>query len=464
MDRKPVVFIPGLPATELIYEPEKWRLFPPSLADLRDKAKKKRLLELLADPANPDVVAGKPILNILGITKQAESLYDFLGRIGYDTSENSKEFEPVGWDWRHSVDDKATAKRVIAAIDRLFKASGRKVVVLVHSTGGLVFRSVWEKNADKLRDKIEQVLAFGVPWAGTLKSLHAMTEGEAVGLPLIGGLVGRITAEESKGIMRRAAAAYDLCPPDPNQSDIAGLDLFMSGGQQAGPLVDVSWIKAGAEFDFMRTEATRANAAFGKRSRTIDGLPPMTNVVGWGRKTLKVGTLTNGKVKYEEGDQGDSTVPFASASWIEGATVRTLPLPIGVYPMDRIPNPHPRIWDSPPVAQIFSEVLLDQPRRPFVAVAADGDQSLDRTRKSVTLRITAADVNGKALPNAKATVTLNGRAKTNAFGDATRLDVTVERRGLRSNVPPDLFRFEVEVAWDFRQKEEPEKRVVLIRV
>jgi hypothetical protein len=137
-------------------------------------------------------------------------------------------------------------------------------------------------------------------------------------------------------------------------------------------------------------------------------------------------------------------------------------LPIGVYPMDRIPNPHPRIWDSPPVAQFFSEVLLDQPRRPFIAVAADGDDALDRTRDCL-LRLTAQDVDGKPLPNAQVTLTLN--AKTRAIPlNGTRLDIAVKRRGLRPNVPPDLHRFEVEVTWDFRKKETAETRDVLIRV
>jgi hypothetical protein len=42
-----------------------------------------------------------------------------------------------------------------------------------------------------------------------------------------------------------------------------------------------------------------------------------------------------------------------------------------------IPYAHTRIWDSPPVLQLFEEVLSNAPRSPFLCAAADSDDYID---------------------------------------------------------------------------------------
>lgn len=461
--QKPVVFIPGFPATEIIFKPENWRLFPPALSDLQDPARKRRLIELLADPRAEGVEAGKPVLNVLGITKQAESLYDILSGIGYDTSDDSTEFVPIGWDWRRGVDDPETVERVATAVERLHAHNGRAVVVVVHSTGGLVLRAVLAARPD-LAQKVEQVLAFGVPWVGTLKALFAIDKGEGVGLPLLGGLIGQITDEESRFITSHCQAAYDLCPADPQKTQMPGVNLFISGGKQAGPMVETSWIPAGNEFDFMRELAANADARFGARNRNFE--LPLTNVVGWGRKTLTRCEPRNGGLDFQFSPElaGDATAPMVSASWIRGRNVRTFFLPIGVYPAHNIPHPHVRIWDSPPVMQFFSEVLLDEERVPFLAAAADGDEAINRSGDEVPIRVSAADANGRPLPNCRAVVELNGRRQQIAFADgATRLEFPLSRNNLQPNFGSTRFRFSVTVEWDFRLGERrPDPLIVIV--
>lgn len=480
MSRKPVVFIPGFPATELLRKSDGKRLFPPDLADLRDAATKRALLDLLADPDTPDVVPGKPILNILGIAKQAESLYDILSRMGYDTSSTSTEFVPIGWDWRKGIDDDETTRRVVEAVDFLFKKNQQKVVVIVHSTGGLVFRSVWERRAQvapKLADRVEQVMAFGVPWAGTLKALDAITNGSPVGLPFIGELLGQVTRKESKRITARAQAAYDLCPPDPLQTEgMEEIRLFTSGGNQVGPMVDTSWIGAGPEFDPMRTAAKKANERFGKRTREIAGFPEMTNVAGWGLPTLQLCDLKKGKLSYFdttpddstigkfENDLGDSTVALVSAAWLQGPNVRTFFLPIGVEPENGIPTPHPRIWDAMAVKQLFQEVLNDEPRAPFITVTADNRDALDRNVKNVRVRISAADVDGKPLPKCVATVNLSGTKTPVKLDTATRANINIPRKNLTANAGTGRARFEIDVKWKFRPGEKGRKLSILVNV
>ena len=463
--RKPVVFIPGFPATEIIFRPENWRIFPPALGDLRDDDRKRRIIEMLSDPDAPGVEAGKPVLNVLGITKQAESLYDILSGLGYDTSDNSSEFIPVGWDWRRALDHQETVDRVVSAIERL-RTNGR-VVAVVHSTGGLVLRAVLAR-VPALAEHIEHVLSFGVPWVGTLKALFAISRGEGIEVPLLGGLIGRITDEESRFIASHSQAAFDLCPADPRRTQMHDVRLFVdANGNQLAPCVDTGWIPAGSDFDYMRELAANADARFGERSRNWTG-PAMTNVAGWGRSTYTKCTMDGVTLDFDESSDllGDATAPLVSASWIRGGDVRTFFLPIGVYPAHNIPHPHVRIWDSPPVLQFFSEVLFDEERVPFVAASADGDGAMDRGGDAVLIRISAADVDGRPLPNCRAVLDLDGQRTNVPFPPtATRVEAQVSRRNLRANFGSTRFRFKVHFEWDFRDGERrPDPAIVMFNV
>src|SRR5712691_7591352 len=113
---KPVMFIPGFPASELRDANNK-TVFPPSPGTLLDGARKKAFFDaMLVIPG--DLVAGRPIRSVLGIAKQAQSLYDILARFGYTIANQgaSTDFAPVGWDWRLGVDDKVTLDAIATAI------------------------------------------------------------------------------------------------------------------------------------------------------------------------------------------------------------------------------------------------------------------------------------------------------------------------------------------------------------
>ncbi len=181
MARKPVVFIPGFPASELHDGASGRTVFLPSLTTLLDSAKKQKFIGEVIDVPGA-LIAGPPITTILGIAKQAQSLYDIVGgHFGYDTSSvNPREFAPIGWDWRKSIGDSGVQRDIRDVLDLVSPNKSRNVVAIVHSSGGLVFRAFLEANPSYARC-FDQVLAFGVPWCGTLTSLHAITEGESVG-------------------------------------------------------------------------------------------------------------------------------------------------------------------------------------------------------------------------------------------------------------------------------------------
>lgn len=472
MPQKPVVFIPGFPASELIQRSTGRTVYPPSLGDLANSDRKRRLVELLSGPdPQRDLVAGEPIRRLLEIAKQAESLYDILRlRFGY-TIDGGNNFRAIGWDWRHAVDDSVVLTAFANAITTL-SASGSRVVVILHSTGGLVFRRLLETQP-ALVQHIEHVLSFGVPWAGNLKAFRYLTQGAAIGPFFL-----RLSASQTRTVMRVAQAAYDLCPPDPAKTQLVDrngnpLNLVTDDRRnQIGPLVTTSWIPAGNTD--MQARAQSADQRLGTRTNQITlggghATPPITNVVGWGAETeVRCVIDRNGGVAFNPtvrnrpvGDEkdGDGTVALKAAEWLTGPTVQTFYVPIGVYPTRGFPDRHPRIWDSPPVEEIFPRILEGRTAEPYVWASADSDQALDRNT-DVTIRIVAQDVNGGPLPNAQATLRTPNPVQI-AFNNEVRANVSVRRRNMRPNVGSDLFRFTIDVTWGANgRKELP----ILIRV
>ncbi|HYG64478.1 MAG TPA: hypothetical protein VEL74_18005 [Thermoanaerobaculia bacterium] len=457
MSIKPVVFVPGFPATELIQASKNRRIFPPDPGDLLDGGKKEKLIRLLSGPDNPpgDIVAGDPIRDVLGISKQAESLYDLLRDYGY-TAHSGDNFAAVGWDWRLAVDDIRVQTALIAAVDRLSRAHNSKVVVICHSTGGLVVRRLLEMRPD-VADQIEQIFAFGVPWAGTLKAVRYLGRGESFGF-----LFAKLSASEVREIMSHCQAAYDLFPPDPAKTDMRDLtgqdlNLFVDaelprGQQQVGPLVDLRWVPKSSGKDYMRQMANLADSRLGRRPNQIrlpnTPTPPITNVVGWGAATDTTCEMdAKGRLTFLETKEGDGTVPAVSASWLRGPDVRTFFLPIGLYPTAGIPNRHSRIWDSPPVLELFDQVLRSKAPEPWVCACVDGDQGIDPSGP-VTLRLVAADDQGRPLPNARGNFVGLPQRVAFSFSGAARTSLILRRGQFRPNVGRNLFRFIVEIIWD----------------
>ena len=477
MPLKPVVFVPGFPASELRQTSKNRTIFPPALKDLMDKEKKKKVIRLLSGPDDPpgDIVAGEPIRGVLGVAKQAQSLYDILREYGYTTQDGSL-LVPVGWDWRKAVDDATAQADLAGAIERLAQEHGRKVVVIIHSTGGLVLRALLEAKP-QLASKIEQILAFGVPWAGTLKAVRFLGKGEAFGLIVFGKKLIGLNASEVREIMTRCQAGYDLFPPDPLKSKLQGsdgknLDLFVNASQkQIGPLVETSWIPSSPAKDFMREMAAKADQRLGKRTSAIElpggvPMPPITNVVGWGAATETRCTLgDDGTLDFQPATKdGDGTVAMVSAGWLRGPGVRTFFLPIGLFANFIIPERHPRIWDPPPAREIFNQVLKDTEPMPFVCGAIDGDEAVDRT-VPFTVRLVASGADGKPLPNAKATfTTLSGKPTVSLGPSSTRKEVVLKRTGLKPNVGSNLFRFRADISWGDGGPEEQREVPLLVHV
>jgi len=443
MARKPVIFIPGFPASELHNDTTGDILFPPPLLKLLDPVKKAALLaELETIPG--DVVAGLPIASVLGgIVVEAQSIYNILrDQYGYDVSAASNDFVPIGWDWRQSISSQPTQQSIIDALNHLSPNKSGNVVAILHSTGGLVFRAFLEKNP-QYAACFEQVLTFGIPWAGTLEALHAVSKGVSVGFLFI----KLLSQNEGQVLMGHAVAAYDLMPT------VASMKLFISNGQPTTPLADQSWIKQ----QFMKDAAAQAHGPFSQQFDTL----PLTNVCGWGGQTWTVASINPDTQDVDfaatSKEAGDGTVPFVSSSWLRGAKVRSMYLPIGAYATGFLPKVHGQLWDSPPVQQLFDEVIADRPRKPFLCAAADSDDYIPQTG-NCRIRVAAVAADGSALPNLKVNVNLDGLLTPIPLPDGKHATFNVSRANIHHNIEPDLYRFFVEFKWNGGS----DKRAVLI--
>ena len=439
MPHKPVIFVPGFPASEL--RDGNQVIFPPTPGTLLDATRKKAFFDAMLDIPGT-LKAGPPIRSVLGIAKQAQSLYDILNRLGYTIAQTgaSADFCPVGWDWRLGVDAPVT---VDAVADAIRGFAPQKVVPIIHSTGALVFRAFLQAHPE-LIGSIDQVLAFGGAWCGTLEALFAIHAGHSesiLGLKLI-------TEDEGANLVGHTQAAYDLLPPDPARTDMNDVQLVHGlDGKPAGAAVDTSWIKAGREA-YAQPLAAAANARLGARSRDLGALR-MTNVVGWGGPTWPAAVLTPKNVTFlpPDKDFGDGTVPFVSAGWIRGANVRTILIPIGAFVADPIPDLHAHMWESAAVQQIFREVLEDKGREPLIAAAADADEAIDLD-SPVTIRMTAQAPDGSPLENCAAIAKINGSSISVPFKGDRHAILRLNRAGLHHNASNDIYRFTIDFKWD----------------
>ena len=458
MSLKPVVFVPGFPGSELRKRSSGRKVFPPEPNELTSNKRKEELVRRLcaAGTAADELTAGPPIRQVLSISKQADSLYEKLQEYGY-TTQSGDNFRPVGWDWRKGVDDPEAQGAVEAAIDELAaRNGGARVVLLVHSTGGLVARSLLESRPQLAR-KIGHILAFGVPWAGTLKSVRYLAKGERFGFP-----PASLSASEVRQVMRHAQAAYDLFPPNPARTDLtdasgAPLRLFVgANGRQIAPLVDLGW--AGASPDAaVVARAAIGEARLGARTPELrfggETVPPVTNVVGWGAPTdIRCSVDGSGRLEFHSENSGDGTVPAASAAWIRGATIQTHFIPVGIYPSES-PRRHSRLWDAPPTYALFDRVLRDAAPEPLVSGAADADEGCDRQGDAVTFRFAASDADGAPLTGATIQIP-RLQIPRKGFRGGVRLDLSIPRSRLRPNAG-ELLRFDALIEWDAGAREVP---------
>ncbi|MEE8522433.1 MAG: hypothetical protein V3T72_00760, partial [Thermoanaerobaculia bacterium] len=269
-------------------------------------------------------------------------------------------------------------------------------------------------NVDFLR-RIERIMAFGVPWAGALKSLIFLAGQSG----FAGGLISK---KQAQRILSHSWAAFDLLPPDPTKTvmedeDGHPLKLTVDGaGAEISPLIQRGWFPAELR-DSMDVRADHADDKLGTRAPTIQLAHsiPITNVVGWGWPTAVQAKISGnpqtvaeiGEVSGDENlDGGDGTVPRRSAAWLRGPQVKTYHVPVGIVPTAKV-HPHKALWRNPGGRNLLRHHLAGKALEPFLYGAVD--ESDFQSGASVRLRLVALDGDGQPLANAEvSTVDLEG--------------------------------------------------------
>jgi hypothetical protein len=468
---KPVVFIPGLPGSHLLDEVSRKRLFL-DVPDSFDSPNLERLRGPDILNSSDGVTAGAPVgeIEVTGALgqvlaffvdlKRAASFYDLLRPL-YSPGDFADHSVRFGWDWRRPVWDPITQDALARAI-LVLRARLGPVVVVAHSTGGLVLRHLLEDDTQPLHDPvlaaIDHIIAFGVPWAGTLKSFETLT-GQR-------GLSGLLTPSAAREVLGRSWAAFDLLPPDP--AEIAApplvVEITPAGRVAVSPLLDRRWLPAGDEAQDLRTamgqRADGTLAGLGQPAAAIhyDGPPiGLTNVVGWGFETTLLATLTPvgegvevgfvsdaAKAGLDPTDDGDGTVPRRSAAWLEGPEVSTFHVPIGrgVGGVQQ----HITLWGNAGGRNLLRHHVAGTPMEPFVYATVDRSDGVSGGDR-VQVRCAANDSHGALLDGASARFTdpATGEQSFDPGLDG-RLLLEIPRQDLRP-VSNQLRRLEIEISW-----------------
>ena len=459
---KPVLFIPGYPGTHILERDTGKKVFL-NIPGLLHPASKKRILKQLEAPDDlttlDPLVAGEPIRKLANflffdLAKQADSLYDILGKMG---------LQPVrfGWDWRRPVYDIEMQDRLKQAIRVEAQGAQEPVTIIAHSTGGLVARYLLENNKSDagFLASIERLIGFGVPWAGTLKSLLFLTGTNGFG-PFL-------TKPETKRVVSLTWAAFDLLPPDPDKTTMETADgqplrLAIDGaGRQVTPLLKRGWFPASLK-EPMGLRADAADGTLGQRTSSLNlggHSIPVTNVVGWGAETTVRAVMTGPPDQLdvafvnEEGDDlqsgGDGTVPRVSAAWLRGADVNSYHVPVGRDHGGKT-NPHSTLWRNPGGRNLLRHLLGGLPLAPFVYGAVDAEDALRTSAPNVRVRLVALDSGGKPLADAsvRATDLLGAPTDTSEFpasGEGRHL-IIIPRSHIRP-AGPQHRRFTLEFTW-----------------
>jgi pimeloyl-ACP methyl ester carboxylesterase len=451
-----VVYVPGLPGSHL-KAPDGTRFF-------WNGSFSSPLLAGPDDLADDGVRAGDPILQALkflsfDVGKKAKSLYQLLDDIGC-------RIVPFGWDWRRPVWEAAggigAVPRLAAAIRQARQQAGEPVTLICHSTGGLVARATLEAHPELARD-LSRLLAFGVPWAGLVKSFREIA-GRG-GTPVL-------SAAHSQRIACRSWASFDLLPPD----TATGLSMVERRGVgPISPLVDQAWLAglpaAERAAAGLRAAAAAVRLAGRRRGLELGGVAlEVVNVVGWGEPTPDLAAVSADGTAVEVRERsanhpadviglegGDGTVPRRSAAWLRSTgnvRVTTLHLPVG-WLTDSRKFPHTALWRNEGGRAVLRHLLAGEALPPLVYAALDaGDASFGSTANSVRVRVQALDTAGAPLPGATVrTVDLVGHGGPIETpidpGHGGRHGIPVPKARIRSTpmAGKRLLRFRVEIGW-----------------
>ncbi len=161
-------------------------------------------LDVFRQPAQVEV--GEPLWSIAGLKDVYGGLDHFLVDLGYVRGRTLFYFP---FDWRMDYTD--MDQKLEETIDLALQKSGKsKVILLAHSTGGVVARNYMLRRGTA---KVDQLITMGTPFIGLPLAAKAMETGDDMGLGWHMGNFGiGLHPEEVKYLAQNYAGLYDLLP------------------------------------------------------------------------------------------------------------------------------------------------------------------------------------------------------------------------------------------------------------
>jgi len=287
VQRRPVVFVPGLMGSEL------WRgdelLWPQMRRFLREP-------EIFRYPSGPDVEPRRIVHQVIVVPNlikldQYSRMVDFLvEELGYTSGVDLLEFP---YDWRQDL--RLSARNLREAIGRWREEQGHgRVTVMAHSLGCMVSRYYVERLGG--RSEVERLVLMGGPLYGVPKIVLSLLLGKGI-LPF--GLLG----DRIRAVVASFPSVYQILPTYPCVFEIDGepIDLY----------ADPGWVAEGHEAlwqdgrRFWSELGTRSSVStlsiFGYGIRTVTRLSAQRDRSGHWRD-----------VQFEQEELGDGSVPEVS--------------------------------------------------------------------------------------------------------------------------------------------------------
>jgi YVTN family beta-propeller protein len=246
----------------------------------------------------PDIKVGEPLWNIAWMPVY-QPLHTFLRDMGYEPDVTLFYF-PYDWrkDYTH-LDQELDEK-----IDLALQRSGKdKVILMAHSTGGVVARNYLLRRGTA---KVDQLITMGTPYIGSPVSARAMEVGDDMGIGghFFGDIGIGLHPKQGMALAQNFAGLYDLLPSSlwftPSPADHgAPPPPYLIRSQLQGSTVVLEQLDFAQSTAWLasRRNATLLNNALAFQNQGIGNLSLLTDQY-FGQRIASTGRETPSRIEY----------------------------------------------------------------------------------------------------------------------------------------------------------------------